>query len=63
MKPYDENKKSKRKKTQKDKTKFFFDEDRFYEQKLNKEFKYRKKYISDEDEDEDWKNWDRNVNH
>lgn len=56
MKPYEENKKPKRKKDQKNKTKHFFDEDKFYEQKINKEFKYRKKYLSEDEED--WKDWE-----
>lgn len=57
MKQYDENKKVKKKKDKKNKSQHFFDEDRFYEQKINKEFKYRKKYLTEDDDEEDLRDW------
>lgn len=60
MKPNDENKKRQRKKNQKDKPKSFFDDDKFYERKINKEFKYRKKYLSEDDEN--WMDWQNDDN-
>ena len=61
MKNYEENEKSNRRKSFQSKkiNKQFIDEDQFFQKKLNKEFKHRKKNMIDEDEDwKDWQNYD-----
>lgn len=57
MKTNEENNNNKKRKPKK-KDQSYFDEDKFYQNKLNKEFKYRKKYLV-EDEDDDWQEWEQ----
>lgn len=57
MKTNEDNNNKKRRPKKKDKS--FFDEDKFYQNKLNKEFKYKKKYlVEDNDEDDSWQEWE-----
>ena len=56
MRNFEDNPKPNRKKNFQHKkvNKKFIDEDQFFQKKLTKEFKYKKKNMIDDD---DWKNW------